>query len=211
MCCGMGHIEGLVTDIIKEGLRSGYASTPYQGGSYQMAYSMATAYQDTGLEGLTDKTLVSYDISLDANGDVTGYLIEFASPKGLDSRIAPDPKKTGIVLYDAATQEVIEPGSMYSGDVKTLRSSTQEHWVVPQRMIQKEMVRQMFNAPKKESLGTYGAQLAQSSEKAHQGADYTARSDLRNKIKEKRKEIGLTDEQMHHIKQQSDQQNIMYN
>ena len=206
MCCGMGHIEGLVTDIIKEGLRSGPVSTPYQGGNYQNAYQPQT-YQDTGLEALTEKTLISYDLSLDGDGNVTGYMIEFGVPKGLDSRIAPDPKKTGVVLYDAASKEVIEIPKLYEGDVKTLKSPTQEHWVVPQKMIQKELVRQMFSAPDKEEVISYGAALQASQTQV----DYTSRSDLRKKIEDRRKEIGLTPEAIEQIRHQAGQQNIMYN
>jgi hypothetical protein len=205
----MGHIEGLMTEMIKDDLRAGYASADYQGGAYQKAYQ-SQSYKDSGLEDITQKTLVTYDLSLDSQGKVNGYFIEYSIPKGLDARLAPDPNKTGVVLYDAQSQELIEAKKLYEGDVKTLKSSNQEHWVVPQRMIQQEIVRQMFNAPIKESVSTYQSQVQQAAVQQPQ-ADYTARSDLRKKIDDKRKEIGLTKEQVQNIRQQAGQQKIIYN
>jgi len=214
----MGHIEGLVTDAIKEQLRSGtYASPEYASASYSMPYfSQSYSFEEGGLEGTLDlfgtnlpgKQLIAYDITLNENGKVTKYMVEFATPGVNQPPTASDPQKKGIVIYDASSQEVIEINEVYDGQIRELTSSTQQHWVVPQQQLQRQIVSNMFNRPTTNRIAQYNQDPQ---EENRVGVDYSQASDLKNRIKQRKSELGVTPQQLEAITQQSQVQNIQYN
>lgn len=188
MCCGRGHV---IDDLIAGAIRQGfYSSGPSATNSYGTGYATKTYAEPEppttfgGLENaLGDRQLVRYAVSVDKEGQVKGYLVEFQTPRILDERsfssgdkhYAPEEQRVYDLSMSARPQELKE----YEGGVRRLESENARQLVVPIQRLHRQAIKQLFGRPTKDAQPSY-----------QQAQDYSASSALRNKIRQRKQQIG---------------------